>query len=69
MKNEFKAGDSVLFKSTDSERNGAVVNAIVKDELSRDLYDKEDVGPMYVITTADGKDEHAFEDELTLQKI
>lgn len=68
MKNEFKAGDSVLFKSTDSERNGAVVNAIVKDELSRELYDKEDVGPMYVITV-DGKDEHAFEDELTLQKI
>lgn len=56
MKNEFKAGDSVLFKSTDSERNGAVVSAIVKDELSRDLYDKEDVGPMYVITTEDGKD-------------
>lgn len=66
MKNEFKAGDSVLFTSTDSERNGDVVSAIVKDELSRDLYDKEDVGPMYVIIV-DGKEEHAFEDELTLQ--
>lgn len=31
--------------------------------------DKEDVVTMYVITTVDGKDEHAFEDELTLQKI
>ena len=29
--------------------------------------DKEDVGPMYVITTVNGKEEHAFEDELTLQ--
>ena len=65
MKNEFKAGDKVVFKSTDSERKGVEISTTVKRELERNLYDREDVGPMYVIDV-DGKEEHAFEDELTL---
>ena len=65
MKNEFKAGDKVVFKSTDSERKGVEISTTVKRELERKLYDREDVGPMYVIDV-DGKEEHAFEDELTL---
>lgn len=66
MDNIFKAGDSVLFASTDSDRKGVVVNAIVARELERDLYDREDTGPMYVISVED-REEHAFEDELTLK--
>lgn len=66
MDNIFKAGDSVLFASTDSDRKGVVVNAIVARELERDLYDREDTGPMYVISV-EGREEHAFEDELTLK--
>lgn len=66
MDNIFKAGDSVLFASTDSDRKGVVVNAIVSRELERDLYDREDTGPMYVISVEDRK-EHAFEDELMLK--
>lgn len=66
MENIFKEGDHVLFASTDSERKGIVVNAVVARELERDLYDKEDTGPMYVILV-EGREEHAFEDELTLK--
>lgn len=66
MDNIFKAGDSVLFASTDSDRKGVVVNAIVARELERNLYDREDTGPMYVISV-EGREEHAFEDELTLK--
>lgn len=66
MENIFKAGDRVLFASTDSDRKGAVVSAVIARELERDLYDREDTGPMYVISV-EGQEEHAFEDELTLE--
>lgn len=66
MQNIFKVGDRVLFASTDSERKGVVVSAVVARELERDLYDREDTGPMYVISV-EGREEHAFEDELTLE--
>lgn len=65
MENIFKSGDKVAFSSTDSDKKGIVVEAVVSRELERDLYDREDTGPMYVIEV-DGKEEHAFEDELEL---
>lgn len=63
MHHAFKALDSVLFTSTDSDDSRTNAPATVIRQLTDDDRHWE-AGPMYSITLGDGSTHSAFEDEL-----
>jgi hypothetical protein len=60
-KPQFKAGDRVSFRPTDSTRAGLLLVDVVERRLTREEADSE-VGPMYHLA----RHGDAFEDELEL---
>ena len=65
MKPQFKPGQAVVFRSTDSGENYQKPQDVTVNRLLTDSEcDTFDVGFMYEIQFPDGHTEHAFEDEL-----
>lgn len=68
----FKQGDQVRFKHPNPHNTGESIRlyhdhvATVIGPKDERLYDRPDVGPMYVVKFYTGYDQEVFEDELTL---